>query len=256
MVVSDSFGLTGSMEMSIEPQQMEPGTDQTVPGLASAVSEGHGGKASMPDAGAQGKNTQQDAADCASGLSSSVGEMSGGAGSTVPVSQKKKPHEVLARELGISDKTVREKRKLGMSDEDIAIEAAVNSPKHDPLKFKREVDLPLLESAIVDSQPEAANGQLRIENLRARRLSNEQEELKLQKMRGELLTVDQVMEEVIPAFVAVRDGMMAMVEKMAPRLAPISDPAEIRRQMYSEVLDCLNGLEKLICSGRPGTAAA
>ena len=222
------------MEMRLKPQQMEPGADQTVPGLASAVSEGHGGEASMPDAGAQGKDTQQDA----------------------PVLHKRKPHEVLARELGISDKTVREKRKLGMSDEDIAIEAAVNSPKHDPLKFKREVDLPLLESAIVDSQPEAANGQLRIENLRARRLSNEQEELKLQKMRGELLTVDQVMEEVIPAFVAVRDGMMAMVEKMAPRLAPISDPAEIRRQMYSEVLDCLNGLEKLICSGRPGTAAA
>jgi hypothetical protein len=244
------------METNFKPQQMEPGTDQTVPGLALAVPKGHGGEASMPAVGVDGKATTQDAANCTSGLSSPVGEMSGEAGSTAPVSQKRKPHEVLARELGISDKTVREKRKLGMSDEDIAIEAAVNSPKHDPLKFKREVDLPLLEAAVSDTQPEVANGQLRMENLRSRRLSNEQEELKLQKMRGELLSVDQVMDEVVPAFMAVRDGMMAMVEKMAPRLAPISDPAEIRRQMYSEVLGCFDGLEKLIRAGRPGTAAA
>ena len=143
-----------------------------------------------------------------------------------------------------------------MSDEDIAVEAAVNSPKHDPLKFKRETELPLWDLAVQDVQPDAANGQLRIENLRARRLSNEQEELKLQKMRGELLSIDQVMEEVVPAFMSVRDGIMAMVEKMAPRLAPISDPAEIRRQMYSEVLSCFDGLEKLIRAGKPGSAAA
>ncbi len=213
--------------MDIKPQQNELGTDQTVPNLSSAVSEGQGGEASLP----------------AVGLDEAF-------------SLKRKPHEVLARELGISDKTVREKRKLGMSDEDIAVEAQVNSPKHDPLKFKREVEQPLLDLALSDAQPEAANGQLRMENLRARRLSNEQEELKLQKMRGELLSVDQVMDEVLPAFMSVRDGMMAMVEKMAPRLAPISDPAEIRRQMYSEVLSCFDGLEKLIRAGRPGAAAA
>lgn len=187
--------------------------------------------------------------------SSPLGEMSVEAGASAPA-LKRKPHEVLARELGISDKTVREKRKLGMSDEDIAVEAAVNSPKHDPLKFKREMELPLLDLAVQDVQPDSANGQLRLENLRSRRLSNEQEELKLQKMRGELLSIDEVIEEVVPAFMAVRDGMMAMVEKMAPRLATMSDPAEIRRHMYSEVLSCFDGLEKLIRAGKPGSAAA
>lgn len=219
--------------MDIKPQQSESGTDHTVPDLASAVPEGQDGKAVLPDV-----------------------EVGAKVATSAAGSNKRKPHEVLARELGISDKTVREKRKLGMSDDDIAVEAAVNSPKHDPLKFKREIELPLLDGASQEAQPDPASSQLRMENLKARRLSNEQEELKLRKMRGELLTIDQVMEEVLPAFVAVKDNVMAMVERLAPRLASISDPAEIRRQMYAEVLSSFDGLEKLIRAGRSGAAAA
>lgn len=50
---------------------------------------------------------------------------------------KRETHEGLARRLGISDKTVREWRKRGLSDREIEDKAAVNSRKHDPLKFKR-----------------------------------------------------------------------------------------------------------------------
>jgi hypothetical protein len=247
------------------PASKESETAQATPDLALADSKGLGATtSSQPEMDGryvatndEQRNFKDAAADDRDGSrqSSPLGEMSVQTGASAPAA-KRKPHEVLARELGISDKTVREKRKLGMSDEDIAVQAAVNSPKHDPLKFKREIELPLLDLAVQDLAPESANGQLRVENLRARRLSNEQEELKLQKMRGELLSIDQVMEEVVPAFVAVRDGMMAMVEKMAPRLATMADPAEIRRHMYSEVLSCFDGLEKLIRAGKPGSAAA
>lgn len=50
---------------------------------------------------------------------------------------KRETHEGLARRLGISDKTVREWRKKGLTDQQIEEKAAVNSRKHDPLKFKR-----------------------------------------------------------------------------------------------------------------------
>jgi hypothetical protein len=205
-------------------------------------------------------NTKSDASGELTGspdLASAVPEGSGGKAARADV-RRRKPHEVLARELGISDKTVREKRKLGMSDDDIATEAAVLSPKHDPLKFKREepASLPLLDTANQDIPAAEAGSLLRTENLRARQLSNEQEAIKLRKLKGELLSVDEVLEEVLPAFTAVKDGVMAMVESLAPRLAPVSDPAEIRRLMYADVLSCFDGLEKVIRAGRSGQAAA
>ena len=215
------------MENEIKPQQNDPGTDQTVPGLASAVTEGQGGEASLP----------------AVGLSEAF-------------VQKRKPHEVLAKELGISDKTVREKRKLGMSDEDIAVEAQVNSTKHDPLKYKREVELPLLDLALSDAQPEAASGQLRVENLRARRLSNEQEELKLRKLKGDAFGRQEILEAMLPVAMAVKDACFAMVEKLAPRVATMSDPSEIRRLMMGELIESLNELERVIRSQRPNGLAA
>lgn len=151
------------------------------------------------------------------------------------------PHEHLAKQLGISDKTVREKRKQGMTDEQIAADAQINSPKHDPLRNKRDEVLPLLAA----SAPSDDISELQALRIRGERANTEAKELSLAQRRGRLVEVDVVAQVLSQAFRAFRDGVLGMADRLSPQVASISDPATIRRILYDDARQTLSNLERL-----------
>lgn len=151
------------------------------------------------------------------------------------------PHEHLAKQLGISDKTVREKRKQGMTDEQIAADAQINSPKHDPLKNKRDEVLPLLAAG----GPSDDISELQALRIRGERANTEAKELSLAQRRGRLVEVDVVAQVLSQAFRAFRDGVLGMADRLSPQVASISDPATIRRILYDDARQTLSNLERL-----------
>lgn len=167
------------------------------------------------------------------------------------------PHEQLARRLGISEKTVRRKRQLGMSDEQIAAESAIKSVKNDPLKHKREAplalpaaaaptpDMPPLLAAIGEPVPSMGD-ELKALNLRRERAAAEWEELKLDKERGVVIPVAQAELDFSNAFREIKDGVLGMADRLCTRLAVTTDPGEIRRIVLEDAKQTLSIGEKTL----------
>lgn len=182
------------------------------------------------------------------------------------------PHEVLAKQLGISDKTVRVKRARGMTDQEIAEEAVVNSPKHDPLKRKREAaEAPAVEQMLIplvedDVQPDEYLTETRDLRIRQMRVSVELDELKVKKEQGRVVPLDVVVQHVSSAFRAVRDAVLSSADRLPPRLSGLTDKAEIRRvivedneQSLSLARKCLDEYEAKLAAlerGEGGSVSA
>ncbi len=124
----------------------------------------------------------------------------------------------------------------------VAEEAAVNSPKHDPLKNKRDVpeampgeQLVMPLAATPETEP-ADEYLVETRDLRIRqmRVSVELDELKVQKEKGRLIPLDVVVQDLSAVFRAVRDAVLSSADRLPPRLSGLTDKAEIRRVIVED----------------------
>lgn len=181
----------------------------------------------------------------------------------------RKPHEVLARELGISDKTVRVKRQRGLSDQEIADQAKVLSQRHHPHKRKALNEVALVDavatsapadSSSANAEPKGGNppaapdfslappaqpvapvmGAMAEASLRKEQAEARLKELRLEEEEGRLIDIGTVGQELSRLVRECRDNMLGMASRLAPRVASISDERQVHLLMTEEIEQCLH----------------
>ncbi len=201
------------------------------------------------------------------GLASAVPEGLGGAAAQAVVGPRK-PHEVLARELGISDKTVRVKRQRGLSDQEIADQAKVLSLRHHPNKRKALGEIALAEpvGTLANADSTSANaetagivpriaaapefalappappsmGAMAEASLRKEQAEARLKELRLEEEEGRLIDIGTVGQELSRLVRECRDGMLGMASRLAPRVASIADERQVHLLLTEEIEQCLH----------------
>ncbi len=178
---------------------------------------------------------------------------------------RRKPHTELARELGISDRTVRTKRARGMSDEEIAAEAQYLSRRHDPLKRMRDGAPSSSDSepedgqvskvetgagnpaiaegggvvssspALVLTSPASGMSAIGAASLRKEEAEAGLKELRLAEEQGRLIDLPTVTQELSQIVREVRDAMVGIAARLAPRVAAISDERQVYLIMLEEI---------------------
>jgi hypothetical protein len=178
----------------------------------------------------------------------------------------RKPHEVLARELGISDKTVRVKRQRGLSDQEIADQAKVLSVRHHPGRRKNlnevaSVDAVTMPASIDSSsanaeqgggtppaapefvlapQPAPPMGAMAEASLRKEQAEARLKELRLEEEEGRLIDIESVGQELSRLVRECRDNMLGMASRLAPRVASISDERQVHLLLTEEIEQSLH----------------
>ncbi|MBY0235892.1 MAG: hypothetical protein K2W93_12985 [Burkholderiaceae bacterium] len=202
------------------------------------------------------------------GLSSAVPEGLGGVAAQAVVGPRK-PHEVLARELGISDKTVRVKRQRGLSDQEIADQAKVLSLRHHPNKRKASGEIALAEPVgmLANADSTSANaettgapripaapdfvlappaptppalGAMAEASLRKEQAEARLKELRLEEEEGRLIDIGTVGQELSRLVRECRDNMLGMASRLAPRVASIADERQVHLLLTEEIEQCLH----------------
>jgi hypothetical protein len=71
---------------------------------------------------------------------------------------------------------------------------------------------------------------------------NEQILLDLKRSRGELVSADAFKAEVVACNAVVRNQLLGLAFRLAPRLVNISEQTVIQRILHQGIVSCLNGL--------------
>ena len=158
-----------------------------------------------------------------------------------------------AHKIGVSERTVRAKRKAGMSDEQIALEAQTKSWKHDPHRRVREraasedfaltsVPAPRLisEPSAETAAPGSDRTELQTVTLERERTKLESEKIELGRKRGELINRKSAEIEFTTLLTELRDQMLAIPDRLAPRLAMVDDARQVRRELMDVIVQVLS----------------
>lgn len=151
-----------------------------------------------------------------------------------------------AHKIGVSEKTVQKKRKAGMSDLEIADQAETLSFKHNPFRNVKPVSTPegfclQAEAAPASLAIEATNepSEIRTVNLEREKTKLAMDHMELAKRRGQLIDRRMTEIELGSILTELRDQILALPDRLAPRLALTNDAKEVRMILMDAAVQLL-----------------
>jgi hypothetical protein len=106
---------------------------------------------------------------------------------------------------------------------------------------KLQADNGLEDTKTATGQPSTLE-KIRVQRLAKYRHQNSKLAIEVKKLKGQVVSAEDLKQEVLAANTTVKTQMLALPFQNADKLAAETDPREIQRMLYDAVVQCLNDL--------------